>query len=87
MPELKVGSVVRSISGRDKGFFTVVKIDRRFAYLADGRSRLLEKPKRKNPKHLRVTNTVFDPMRMKTNKKLKQALWPFNYGGLAPSDE
>lgn len=87
MPELKVGSVVRNISGHDQGFFAVVKIDSSFVYLADGRSRLLEKPKKKNPKHLRVTNTVIDPMRMETNKKLKQALWPFNYGGLTPSDE
>ncbi len=87
MPELKVGSVVQSISGHDRGFFAVVKIDSSFAYLADGRSRLLDKPKKKNPKHLRVTNTVIDPMRMETNKKLKQALWPFNYGGLTPSDE
>ena len=50
----------------DRGFFAVVKIDSSFAYLADGRSRLLDKPKKKNPKHLRVTNTVIDPMRMET---------------------
>ena len=87
MPELKVGSVVQSISGHDRGFFAVVKIDSGFAYLANGRSRLLESPKRKNPRHLRVSNTVFDPMRMETNKKLKKALWPFNYGGLTPSDD
>lgn len=87
MPELTVGSMVQSISGHDKGFFAVVKIDNGFAYLADGRSRLLDKPKKKNPKHLRVSNTVFDPMRMETNRKLREALWPYNYGGLTPSDE
>ena len=87
MPELRVGSVVQRISVHDWGFFALVIIYCSFSYLADGRSRLLDKPKKKNPKHLRVTNTVIDPMRMETNKKLKQALWPFNYGGLTPSDE
>ena len=46
--ELKIGTVVQSLRGRDEGFFIVVGFDERFAYLADGRSRLLQKPKKKN---------------------------------------
>ena len=87
MPQLKTGSVVQSIAGHDEGFFAVVKIENGFAYIANGKTRLLENPKKKNPKHLRVSTEVFELMRMETNKKLKKALWPYNYGGLTPSDD
>ncbi len=87
MPQLKTGSLVQSISGHDKGFFAVVNIDNNFVYIANGKSRLIENPKKKNPKHLRVSDIVFDLKRMETNKKLKKALWPFNYGELTPSDD
>lgn len=87
MPELKIGSVVQNISGHDEGFFVVVKIDNSFVYIANGKSRLLEKPKKKNLKHIRLSGTVLELKRMETNKKLKKALWPFNYGGLTPSDD
>ena len=72
--ELKTGTVVQSLRGRDEGLFAVVGCDGRFAYLANGRSRLVEKPKKKNLRHLRVTGTVLDPERVKTNKQLKAAL-------------
>ncbi len=87
MPQLKTGSVVQSVAGHDEGFFAVVKVENDFVYIANGKTRLLENPKKKNPKHLRVSAEVFEPMRMETNKKLKKALWPYNYGGLTPSDD
>ena len=46
--ELKIGSVVQNQSGHDKGFFAVVKIDGPFVYMANGESRLLNSPKKKN---------------------------------------
>ena len=72
--ELKIGTVVQSLRGRDEGFFMVVGTDGMFAYLADGCSRRLEKPKKKNLRHLRVTRTVLDPERVQTNRQLKAAL-------------
>jgi ribosomal protein L14E/L6E/L27E len=72
--ELKIGTVVQSLRGRDEGFFIVVGFDERFAYLADGRSRLLEKPKKKNLRHLRATGMVLEPERVQTNRQLKAAL-------------
>lgn len=51
---LKVGDVVVSTFGHDKNqVFIVTSIDKNgFLFIIDGRYRLKEKPKKKNPKHL-----------------------------------
>ena len=70
-----VGQIVCSKSGRDKGYFmVVVNEDADYLYVCDGKERPLERPKRKNPKHLSFTGTVFDENSYKTNKSLKKAL-------------
>ena len=47
--------VVRSCAGRDSGqLFFVVELDESYVYLADGKSRKLEKPKRKKRKHVQA---------------------------------
>jgi len=78
--ELKRGAVVENRSGHDKGFFAVVSLDGGHVYIANGRSRLLEKPKKKNPKHLSLTGDVLDMESITTDKKLRAALWPYNFG-------
>ena len=78
--ELKRGAVVENRSGHDKGFFAVVNLDGGCVYIANGRSRLLEKPKKKNPKHLSLTGDVLDMENITTDKKLRAALWPYNFG-------
>ena len=46
-------SLIVSKAGRDKGqLFYVVDADEQYVYLADGKSRRLEKPKRKKRKHI-----------------------------------
>ena len=70
-----IGRIVCSKSGRDKGYFlVVVKADDNFLYVCDGKERPLERPKRKNAKHLSLTNTVLTEDKFKTNKSLKKAL-------------
>ena len=78
--ELKRGAVVENRSGHDKGFFAVVDLNGGYVYIANGRSRLLEKPKKKNPKHLSLTGDVLDMESITTDKKLRAALWPYNFG-------
>jgi len=76
--EMQIGSVVCALAGRDKqGFFAVVSLTP--LLIADGKSRKLERPKRKNPLHLRPTKTVLDGAAMATNKQLRLALTPFNH--------
>ncbi len=70
-----IGRIVCSKAGRDKGYFMViVETKGDFLYVADGKERPLERPKRKNAKHLMFTNTVLANDSFKTNKQLKKAL-------------
>ncbi len=70
-----IGKIVCSKAGRDKGYFMViVRIEGDFLYVADGKERPLERPKRKNAKHLNITNTILANDSFKTNKHLKKAL-------------
>ena len=51
--EVDKSSLVVSKAGRDQGqLFYVIDADEQFVYLADGKSRRLEKPKRKKRKHV-----------------------------------
>ena len=70
-----VGRIVCSKAGRDKGYFMVV-VDCRenFVFVCDGKERPLERPKRKNKKHLQFTNTVLSEKSYNTNKALRKAL-------------
>ena len=52
--EVDKSSLIVSKAGRDKGqLFYVIDTDEQYVYLADGKSRRLEKPKRKKRKHVR----------------------------------
>lgn len=74
---IPTGTVVKAKAGRDKeGFFVVVKSDNEWAYIADGKRRKVENPKKKNPIHLAVTNTVLSDS-MDTNRKIRAALRAF----------
>lgn len=76
---LKPGMVVRSAAGHDKDrFYVIVAILGQKVSIADGKRRKLEKPKHKNPLHLNPTKTVLDIAALTTDKKLREALRPFN---------
>ena len=51
--EVDKSSLIVSKAGRDKGqLFFVIDADEQYVYLADGKSRKLEKPKRKKRRHV-----------------------------------
>ena len=51
--EIDKSSLAVSKAGRDQGqLFYVIDADEQYVYLADGKSRRLEKPKRKKRKHI-----------------------------------
>jgi len=58
--EVWIGQLVSSLQGRDSGmFYLVMKVDNESRVLvADGDGRKVEKPKRKNIKHLKFYDTV-----------------------------
>ena len=52
--DIEKSDLVISLAGRDKGqVFFVVDADESFVWIADGRGRKLEKPKRKKRRHVR----------------------------------
>ena len=64
---IQKGSIVRAKSGRDKGkFFLVLSVEGHFAFIADGKTRKLEKPKKKNLLHLAAS--------AETNPQIKRIL-------------
>ena len=81
---VEIGTVVKSIAGHDKdSFYVVVGMEKDCVYIADGRARKLEKPKRKNIRHIRPTGTILDSGRVATNKKLRSALGAFQQDAAA----
>ena len=53
--ELSKADMIVSLAGRDKGqLFFVVDTDEQYVYLADGKGRRLESPKRKKRRHIEL---------------------------------
>jgi len=51
------GQIVIVKKGKEKGLFMVVmSVDLRYVYLADGKTCTIERPKKKNIKHIQITN-------------------------------
>ena len=72
---MDTGSVVLSLSGRDKGtFLAVTGTDERYIYVCDGRARPLQNPKRKNPKHVQPVEIRLSETQMRSDKSLRKAL-------------
>ena len=64
--EYTVGQVVYSKCGHDKGkAFIVTEIEEDFLYLIDGKSRKMDKPKKKKTKHVQITNYYDDELKTK----------------------
>lgn len=75
---LEKGSVVRSLAGRDKDRLLAVVAagDDGAVYVCDGKERPLERPKRKNPRHIEDTGFVIGAA-ADSNRALRKALAGF----------
>lgn len=72
---LERGRIMRSKAGRDKGrFLVLVGCEDGVCYVCDGKERPLERPKRKNIRHLALTNSFLNEQQMTTNRALRKAL-------------
>ncbi len=79
------GDIVYSIAGRDSGcYFAVIAVENNFAFICDGKSRKIEKPKKKKVKHLKIGCGHSDYISEKTkngeiitNRELKKELRPY----------
>ena len=72
--DFKIGQVVISKAGRDKGFaFVITAIEQEYLYLVDGKTRPLENPKKKKARHVQPTKTVAMPDLTANRQFLKNA--------------
>jgi len=83
MNDLKIGQVVRSTAGRDKGQFMVViaVVDENFTLVCNGKLRKVNNPKKKKIKHLAKTNHIVKELQEKilngnkiTNAEIRKIL-------------
>ena len=81
------GSIVKAVAGRDKdSYFVAVGIHDGFVEIADGKERKLEKPKRKNIKHISPENVIIDTKEL-TNKKLRKLICEFKTQNQKSADQ
>ncbi|MDO4288224.1 MAG: KOW domain-containing RNA-binding protein [Eubacterium sp.] len=87
MDDIKVGQVVRSLAGRDKGQFMVVLelLDQGCVAICDGGLRKISNPKKKKVKHLAKTNHIVTMIKEKldngerlNNAEIRKCLESFN---------
>lgn len=76
--ELKRGTVVRSKAGRDgDSFLVVLEVLNGLVLVVDGKQRPIERPKRKNVKHIAITEQTFTEEQLQTNRSIRHALSDF----------
>ena len=72
---MKIGQIVYSKAGRDKGkVMAVISNSDSEIFVADGKERPLERPKLKNQKHLIVTGYCLKQEEYRSNKALRSSL-------------
>ncbi|MBQ7265876.1 MAG: KOW domain-containing RNA-binding protein [Firmicutes bacterium] len=60
------GQIVFSKAGHDKGqAFIVVSAEGQYAYIADGRGRKLQNPKKKKYKHIQISKYILEDIKEK----------------------
>jgi len=79
-------TLCKSSAGHDKGsWYIIIKQESDCVHIADGRRRKLEKPKRKNIKHVEITRKSVE-LEYFTDKSLRKALWEYNFAGANPEE-
>lgn len=69
------GELVICNAGREKDrLMCVTEFDGKYVYVCDGKERLLNNPKRKNPKHIVKTHKLISQDMFLTDRALRKAL-------------
>ena len=68
----EVGMLAWSRAGHDKDkLYVVVKTDGEYVYLSDGKLKAVDKPKKKNIKHIQIIKTIPDELDGLTGETMK----------------
>ena len=85
---MKAGQIVQATAGRDKDrFFVVMQTDGKYVMLCDGKTRPVDRPKKKKIIHVKETQHSVFLQEVLTNKALRKVLHPFNYPKQHPKEE
>jgi ribosomal protein L14E/L6E/L27E len=70
---VEIGRVAQSVAGRDKGRLFVINgiIDEQYVYIVDGDLRLLDRPKKKKLRHLRLRPEILQSIADKLKGGMK----------------
>ena len=66
--------VLDGIPEMKKLFADMLGIDEKYVYICDGKERPVERPKRKNPKHVKKTGEQISDIMCSTDRALRKAL-------------
>ncbi len=73
--EYTQGTVVSSLKGHDKDrFFVIVKSEKSFVYLSDGKNRKKHNPKKKNIKHILSSQYHIPEVESLSDKSIRKQL-------------
>lgn len=71
MATCKIGEFAKSKAGHDKEeIFIIINKEEEYVYLVDGKSRILDKPKKKKIKHIQVINKIDEELQRKLETNL-----------------
>ena len=73
---MEIGNIVCSLSGHDKGVYSVVvEKTEKGVLICDGKHHRLENPKLKNPKHLKVTEHSVEIETLTSDKAVRRGIF------------
>lgn len=76
---IQPGTIVKAKAGRDSGrFFAVLSVEDGYAYIADGKTRRIERPKKKKLIHLAATAVQLGAEDRQTDRSLRMSLARLN---------
>lgn len=71
MATCKIGEFAKSKAGHDKEeIFIIINKEEEYVYLVDGKSRILDNPKKKKIKHIQVINQIDEELQRKLETNL-----------------
>lgn len=91
---MEIGQIVYATKGRDAGkYFIIIDMDDKFVYIVDGKTRRLEKPKKKNKSHVKAAKQIIPEIREKlkkselTDREIQEILSNFNIKNILEGKE
>ena len=79
MERFEVGMLAKSEAGHDKdNVYVIIAMDDSYVYLADGRVKTVEKPKKKKYKHIQIIRKINEDISVTDNVAIKRILKLYN---------